>query len=670
MRVTVEWLADFVRTAAGAAEIGDLLTMQGLELERIDDSDLGPVLDFKVTPNRGDCLSVLGLARELCAKDPVRYAPTELFLRLARPAAKTAPPNLIEIQDPDLCPRYALGILKELPAGQTSDRIERRLTAAGMRPINLMVDLTNYVMLELGQPLHAFDFDKLQGGRIVVRQAMPGEKIKTLDGVGRPVAPPMLMICDVERPVAVAGVMGGEDSEITSSTRNILLESASFDPVSVRKTRKALGMSTEASYRFERHVDPAGVVRAIERCAELIREATGLDVLSEIQDLAFPAETPEVAVHEAKWNRLLGLEVPRASAAASLQALGCSGRESEAGLCVTPPTWRADLRLEEDFVEEIGRLWGYEKIAEALPFGSTPLGGEEPKARFRSRVADAIVDLGFTEVVNHTFGGSSPLDPETEAVELRNPAAPELAYLRRSLLPGISKSAAKNRGRALSIFEIGHIFSTNSERRSLGIFMSGEIEPEHWENSSKTKADFFAMKGVVKELCDTLGRSPIFSLSSDPRFRTGRRAEVSVYGRIVGIFGEISAQVAEELDLPQGCLAAEIDIDTLHECKETARIYTPVSQFPAVRRDLAFVIDKDVQYEKIESAIRSVVGSIAERVWLFDVFAGKGVPEGKHSLGVAHLLRAEDRTLTDKEANDARSRALAAVASMGGSERT
>ena len=670
MRVTVEWLADFVASDAGAAEIGDLLTMQGLELERMDDSELGPVLDFKVTPNRGDCLSVLGLARELSAKDPVRFAPTELFLRVARSSAKTAAPKLIEIQDRDLCPRYALGIVKELPSGQTPDRIKRRLTAAGMRPISLMVDITNYVMLELGQPLHAFDLEKLQGSRIVVRQAKPGEKIKTLDAVDRSVTPPMLMICDAEHPVAVAGVMGGEDTEISPATRNILLESAFFDPVSVRKTRRALGMSTEASYRFERHVDPAGVVRAIERCAELIREATGSDVLSEIQDLAFPTEAPEVALREAKWNHLLGLKIPLASAAASLQSLGCSVRECQSGLCVTPPSWRADLRLEEDFVEEIGRLWGYEKIAEALPFGSTPLGGEEPKARFRSRVAEAMADIGFTEVVNHTLGSPSPLDPQTEPVQLRNPAAPELAYLRRSLLPGIAKSAAKNRGRALSLFEIGHVVSKSSESRSLGILFSGEIDPGHWEHSSKTRADFFAMKGAIEELLSTLGRSPTFADSSDPRFRAGRRAQVSVGGSTVGIFGEIAAEIAEELDLPQGCLAAEVDIDALFDCEEQPRIYTAVSQFPAVRRDIAFVIDKSVQYAKIESAISSAVGDIAERIRLFDVLSGKGVPEGKHSLGVALLLRAEDRTLTDEEANEARARAFGAVAALGAIERT
>ncbi|MGI8923650.1 MAG: phenylalanine--tRNA ligase subunit beta [Fimbriimonadales bacterium] len=662
MKVAVEWLKEFVETDATPDEIGSVLTMLGLEME----SEEGGVLDFKVTPNRGDCLSILGLARELAAKDPLRFKPTEIFLTvLSTPPSAADGSGIATIVDWDHCSRYAAGVFRGVTIGPSSETIQRRLAASGMRPINIIVDTTNYVMLELGQPLHAFNLDKLSEGRIVVRSARVGEKLKTLDGVDRELKPGMLVICDAERPVAIAGVMGGEDSEVSGSTRNILLESAHFDPVSVRKTRKALGTTTEASYRFERFVDPDGAARAILRFAELL----GKPVAS-IHDSYRPVEPRWIEVREARWNRLLGMEVPKAAAAASLNALGCRVEETKGGLRATPPTWRNDLTLEEDLIEEIGRLWGYDKIPEALPFGSASQGGESVDAAIRTQTRNAMLRLGFTEVANHTLTDHSPLDSCGEKVQLRNPAAPELAFLRNSILPGMARTAAKNRGRSLRLFEIGRIFTADHESRSLAFLLSAKLTPDYWKDATGPDADFYAAKGVVEQVASLLGRDVEFEPSTDHRFHSNRQAKVMVGGICTGIIGEVQADTAESLDLHPGVLMGELNIETVFSFDRRKIEYEPISHHPSVRRDMAFSIAKDVSYSEIESAILSAIGENAEEVWLFDVYEGKGIPDGEHSLGVAVLLRHRSRTFTDDEANDFRARAFNAIKILGAKERT
>lgn len=676
MKVTVEWLKEYVETDASAEEIGNVLTMLGLELETIEDSPLGPVLDFKVTPNRGDCLSVIGLARELCAKDVHRFKPTKLFAEAVRgwprgDEDKSPEQELVKIEAPDLCTRYACRLFENIAIANSSERIGQRLSACGMRPINVVVDTTNYVMLELGQPLHAFDRDLLEEGRIVVRTAREGENMTTLDGAKRKLRDDMLMICDASTPVAIAGVMGGENSEVSQNTKRLLLESAQFDPASIRRTRRALGMSTEASYRFERYVDPAGVVRALNRFADLLREQTGIDSMAGVYDAyPKPPKLKTIEVREFKWKKLLGMEVPVAAAASSLQAIGCEVREIEGGLKCVPPTWRSDLALEEDLVEEIGRLWGYEKIPEELPFGSTPQGGESKSAAFKTAARNAMLRLGFTEVANHTLTAPSSLDSRGEPVVLRNPAAPELAQLRTSLLPGIARNAAKNRSRALRLFEIGRVFFDDTEMRMAALLMSGKLYPEDWRGKNDESAGFFALKGVVEELYRLLHRAPAFGDADDRRFMSAKAAKiVRGDGRRVGVLGQIAPAIAEEFDLPRETFLCEVCLDRLFESEELVPSYKPISNFPPVRRDIAFIIEKSVAYAEIEAAIHKSAGSDLEAIKLFDVFEGKGIPAGKHSLAVALHLRAQNKTLTDEEANQARERAVEALRSLGAEPR-
>jgi phenylalanyl-tRNA synthetase beta chain len=535
-----------------------------------------------------------------------------------------------------------------------------------MRPIDSIVDTTNYVMLELGQPLHAFDLLQLRDGRIVVRTARPGETMKTLDGKERKLTPDMLMICDAERPVAVAGVMGGENSEVAQDTTEILLESAHFDPVSIRRTRKALGMSTEASYRFERFVDPELCLAAARRVAELL--GLSLPDTSDWSDV-YPGKAERVAVlvRESRWNGLMGMEIPRAAAGAILAGLGCKVEEAEGGLSVVPPSWRNDLQIEEDLVEEIGRMWGYENIPEALPYGS-PMGGYGTEAEFRKRIKSALLRLGFVETLTHSLCAPSALSAG-DGVAIRHAASPELSTLRTSMLPGIAEVAAKNRGRSLALFEIGRVFADGSERRSLGVLVSGEVFAPHWSGGKPATQDFYSLKGAAEELAGLLRRGLSWGASEDVRFHPGRRASVLTAGAAIGILGELAPSICEELDLAPGTLAGEIDVDALMAAEEQVPVYQPLSHFPAMRRDFAVVIPAGVRYAQIEDALRSAAEGLAEKIWLFDVYEGKGIDPGHRSIGVAALLRRVDRTLTDEEANAFTERGFAALEALGGKRR-
>ncbi len=675
MRLTHEWVCEYVETVASPQEIADTLTMLGHEVEAIEQSDLGAVLAVKVTPNRGDCLSVLGIARELAASDPTRFQPTELMREAIRgwtlgDEATPLSATSVTIETPDLCPRYAARVWNEAPMQASADWMQARLVACGMRPINVIVDTTNYVMLELGQPLHAFDLDLLREERIVVRTARPGEKMRTLDGIEREFSTEMMLICDAERPVAVAGVMGGEETEVTQTTKRILLESAHFQPASVRRTRRALNLPTEASHRFERHVDPEGVVRALNRFALLLSQQTGVAQEPGVCDL-YPgrSELQPVQVREARWNLLLGMEVPRAAAAASLNSIGMRVAETEEGLTATPPSWRADIAIEEDLVEEIGRLAGYENMPERLPEGSTPQGGESALTSLRTRARDAMLRLGFIEVVTHSLRAPSPLDAPCDPIRLRNPASPEVSVLRNSLLPGLADAARRQHDDSFFLFEVGRVFLPEAERVCIAGLMRGQLLPEHWRSGHAAEVDVFTLKGALQEVGARLHRLPAFEQSNDERFHPAKQARVVVAGQDVGVMGELSRLLVERMHLQPSLFAFEMDLTSLLELPEATPRYKPFSAFPHVRRDIAIEVPKDVPYAQIERLIRESAAGLLEEVWLFDVYEGKGIEEGKHSLGIAMTLRHMEKTLTDEEANEVRERVLQALASLGAKQR-
>lgn len=666
-------LLDFVQTDRSADAIGELFTMAGFEVEEIVEVLGEPVFDVKVMSNRGDGLSVFGLAREVLAKD-VDAQPTALYDRAAerfenhRTAVAGPNPATVTIETED-CNRFACRYFERPPNGESPDWLRKRLEQIGQRSLGILVDLTNYVMLELGQPLHVFDYDLLKGGRIVVRKARPGERLTTLDGQEHDLSPDQMMVCDAERPVGVAGVMGGLHTEVGPMTKRVLLEAAQFQNTSVRRTRRQLGLSTEASYRFERSVDPDGVVAAIERFSELL-DFEG----SEIVDVyPRPIQRSVVEVHLDRANRLLGMSIRHEEAKGYLERLGMTVIGHGDPYSVIPPTWRPDIVREVDLVEELGRVHGYERIPEALPEGTTTQGGLKGIYLQEEQFMRAAVRAGFTQTVSQSLRDLHPLDASEEhRIGPRNPASPDSAWLRDSLLPCLSDAALRNGARNLHLFEVGRVFRGDPgayvERKVAGFLSTGELLPANRKGEPVPVADFFSLKGALEQMAAEAGFE--FSLkpaeSADRRLHPTRQAVLACGGVGVGILGQIHPEVARALKLPPATILAELDLKEAFALGAKEIVVHSISRNPAVGRDISLLIDKSVPYSRIASVIEASAGPVLERQWLFDEFEGPTIPEGKHSLGIGLLLRKFGENFTDEEANQVRERVVEALAELGG----
>jgi phenylalanyl-tRNA synthetase beta chain len=648
-------LHDFVRTSLSAEELGDLLTMAGFELEGIETVDGEPVLDIKVMSNRGDGLSVFGLAREVLAKDAASE-PTELYRRAANRFADLptdGPSNPVDatIVTKD-CLRYAGRVFEGVQNGEAPTWIRERLTQAGMRPISLLVDLTNYVMLELGQPLHAFDLDKLPGGFVSIGNATKGTPLTTLDGKTHVLQQGQMVIANLMGPIAVAGVMGGESTEVSSTTTRVFLESAAFLNTSVRRTRKQLGLNTEASYRFERSVDPDGVIAAILRFTELL----GIPG-SEIVDV-YPGKVNRdpIALRPERVRLLLGMEVSDAEAETHLRRLGMDVRKEGDRLMVVPPSWRPDIVREEDLVEEVGRVHGFDRIPETPLRGTTMLGGPQGALLLEDRLREAVVRLGYVQAVSHSLRDLHPLDGLGERVGPRNPGSPEAAYLRNSMLPGLAEAAARNGGKDLRLFEVGRAFDP-AERRRLGLLTTDG-------------SGFFGLKGDLLAAAESVGVClELRPATGDSRLHPGRSASIWAGGQEVGFLGQIHPEVGEALDLPAESVVAEVYVEPLLAASTDERKLRPVSRNPANPRDIALLIDKSVPYSRIEEKIVGAGGDLLERVRLIEVYTGASIPEGKHSLTIRLVFRKVGGNLTDEDANQARDGVVAALTELGGTTR-
>jgi phenylalanyl-tRNA synthetase beta chain len=679
MKFPYAMLLDYVSTKLSAVEVGDLFTMAGFELEGLEQVANEWVLDVKVPSNRGDGLSVFGLAREVLAKDPAAKA-TALYEqavgRFTMPdedeAGETGRLTSVEIETPE-CSRYACRVFRGATSGQSPEWMRQRLAVAGQRPISLLVDLTNYVMLELGQPLHAFDLDKLRGGRIVVRSARAGEKLTTLNGDEHELKTGQMMICDAERPVAAAGIMGGLETEVTDSTSNVLLESAHFVNTAVRRVRNQLGLNTEASYRFERSVDPEGVVAALNRFAMLLAEAGGPKAVTGVVDVYPSKPSPEpVELRMSRAVRLMGMDFTAEQAKRYLERLGMSVSGDGEPYTVVPPTWRPDIVREDDLVEEVGRVHGYERIPEHLVIGSTPQGGPQGAYLRIDKIREATLRCGFDQMMSHTMREEHPLDaPNVGRVVVRNPVSPETASLRSSLLPCLAEAARKNGGRDLHLFEIGRVFfhqGSRKEERNIAFLSTGALANGHWVKNEAPSADFFSLKGVLEEVLAAAHVEGVFGQSSDPRMHPTRQAVVTAGGETVGVIGQIHPDVAAACDLEPGVVLAELNLEVLPPADEKNKMKL-VSRNPAVRRDIAILVSKQVVYSTIERVIAETGGAVLEKQWLFDVYEGKGIPEGSHSLAIALQLRKPAGNFTDEEANQVRDRVVQALVGLGATMR-
>jgi phenylalanyl-tRNA synthetase beta chain len=700
MKVPISWLKEYVELDLSAEQVATKVTMGGLEVEGIEESPIGPVLDVYVTPNRGDCLSVVGVAREVAALlgttlELPSFGETE-------DGAKPVGIASVSIEDPDLCPRYSAQIINSVSIGPSPDWLRERLEAVGQRSVNNVVDVTNYVMLEMGQPLHAFDFDLLAGGRIIVRQAREGEKITTLDGEKRELASPMLVIADSESPVAIAGIMGGAASEVTDETTRILLESAHFSPLSVRRTSRTLALRTEASYRFERVVDPEGVVAAIRRCAELLRQmgaGTPVGGIIDVYPRVFP--TRRLTLRARRASELLGMELDAETCTRCLTSLGfgVSHSTDDGALSVAVPSNRSDITIEEDLVEEVGRIYGYENIPETLPSGTTTRGGDSRLGEFISEIQGTLAACGMREVVTHSLTGPSFFDSPADAsrrVAVRNALSAGVANLRQSLLPTLVDVAQSNSSRGqhdLALFEVGRIWQNEVmdtgeepsavEYLSVAGLMVGSHQRPSWRDGGKTKpADYVTIKGVVDRLLENLHiaeytvRPVAERAEMIPQLHPGRSATISLGGgRPDGVIGELHPVIASKLDLRNRIYVFEISLESLQRMSRTSAVgYRPISRQQAVLRDIAPRVADNVTFAAVSAAIESGDIPYLSDYRLTDLYRGTPLPENVKSLTVALTFAhhpatpADDRAVSETEVNEALARIRAELVAKCGAE--
>ncbi|HHV79954.1 MAG TPA: phenylalanine--tRNA ligase subunit beta [Firmicutes bacterium] len=618
------------------------------------------VLDL--TPNYASCLSVLGVAYEAAAitKRPVRN-PLKLHPDVARGLSGVS----VTIEDAELCPRYAAKLVRSVEVGMSPPWMQWRLHMAGMRPINNIVDVTNYVMLEVGQPLHAFDFDKL-GNKIVVRRACQGETIVTLDGEKRELSPEMLLITDSHRPVAIAGVMGGLDTEVTLDTKTVLLEAALFKPASIRRTSGSLGIRSEAAIRFEKGVDPSIQPLAAERAAQWIeRLGAGIAVPGVVDEHPNPLRPKTVSLRLDRALEIIGVQIPKPEAISLLQSLDFEIRDHGDTLAVTVPARRVDIDSEIDLVEELARTYGFENIPATSLRDSTVPGGKTPEQTAVDQVREFMMGCGLQEIITPSLIGPgdlkrSGLEAEiAHSIRLANPIVEDQSLLPRSLLPGMLKVMAYNIAHGsnrLKLFEIGKAYFAKSlplqelpdERLKLSIGATGEQFPVHWDNPRR-QVDFYWMKGIVEALMARLGIDAGFVQSHETQYHPYRQALVIAGPHTLGSIGELHPDIQSAWDLPSRVLVAELDLDLLLELRKMNRTCQPIPRYPCVERDIAFVVGESVPFGQIAKAILEAGRPLAVEAKLFDVFKGSWVPEGKRSLAVRITYRAEDRTLTDSE---------------------
>jgi phenylalanyl-tRNA synthetase beta chain len=687
MRVPVAWLREFVEVpedTAGLEAFCDALTMAGLEIEEILETPGGPTLYTKITPNRGDWASVYGTAREAAAA--LRRALKPLPAPLAAGIGEAGRYGSVSIEDADACPRYAAKIIRGVKVGPTPTWLQERLYAAlgdKYKPINSIVDITNYVMLELGQPLHAFDLDTLPEGKIVVRQAHEGETLTTLDEVERKLAPGMLCICDVEKPIAIAGIMGGGPTEITAGATNILLESAHFDPLSVRRTSRRLDLRTEASYRFERYVDPALVPGTAERAARMIVEIAGGEAVPGLIDVVAKKVPPRRLIARVERIRaLLGVDVDRDEMIAGLERLGISVERSAGALDCLIPSWRPDLTIEDDIAEEVGRIaLGYGNLPETEPPVLDPRGGDSARGRFLTAVRESLVRQGLQEVHSHSLTAPSPLaTPEEEArrVVVRSALSPELSTLRASLWPNLLHIVARAHAsgiRDIAIFEVGPIYLKEEisdgyvEPLRISGSLAGSAMPPAWSLKPEGyPTDLFFAKGVVEELLATLGiRGATFAPATHPNTHPGRTAAVSIGGKTIGLIGELSEATVEGMDLPRRTYVFDLDGDALLRLAAGTQVrYTPLPRYPAVVRDLAPVFPTKTPYTEIERTAVEAAGPLLESLRLTDVYAGANVGEGNRALTLRFTFRSPAGTLKDADVEAVLAQVRDALTTIGG----
>ena len=674
MKVSLNWLKEFVDFTAEPGQLKADLTMVGLNVESLAQTGGDWVLDVEVTTNRPDCLSHYGVAREVATVYRKNLKRLEIFAKES--GARSSEEISIQILDPDLCARYCGRVIQNVRVKPSPGWLVKRLEAVGQRPINNVADVTNYVLMELGHPLHAFDLQRLRERKIIVRRALPGEQLRTLDGTNRVLTSDNLVIADAQRAVALAGVMGGEDSQIFSTTRSVLLECAWFDPLSIRRTAKAHGMHTEASHRFERGADIDMAPLAIGRAAELIAEVAGGEILRGLVDVyPAPRRREDLVLRRSEIRRVLGADIPWEDVERTLRSLGfVTERRGTEGWRVTPPSFRLDVNKEIDLVEEVARQFGYDR----LPARLRPAPPRPERDLLREKemaVSNLLCSLGYYEAIQ-----SSLVDPEENSrfsdqtpVILANPLSQDASALRSSAAPSMVHALRWNLDRDqndVRLFELGKTYGLSSsgalaERRVLSLGLTGHRRPPSIHDSERP-LDFFDLKGDLEVLLGLFEIPGVqFETAECAHYESSQSGRFSSQGQSLVIFGRVSREIERDYKLRQPAWLAEVDFDRLVAFPLHSRVFRPFSKFPAVERDFSLVIPERVTFARLEAALRDLALEEIQRLHPVDLFRGGSIPAGHYSLLLRVTFQSRAHTLTSEEISAASQRVMAALEPLG-----
>jgi len=681
MKISPNWIRDFVSPTASDRDVAEALTVSGIAIEGYFGEGADQTWEAEITTNRVDAMNHYGVAREVSAIYDLDLVP------LAPKVIESGPSNFsIEIEDAEGCARYTARIVRGVKIAPAPKSVAHRLELVEQRSISNVADASNYVLNEIGQPTHAFDLDKLAGGKIIVRRARAGETITTLDGVERKLAPEDLVIADAVKPVAIAGVMGGEATMITYATKNVLIESAWFDPASIRRTSRRLGMHTDASHRYERGADVGITQTACARVAELIVASAGGAVSTEIDAVARTIAQPRIELASSEVKRILGVEIPPSEIARILHRLGFGVEQFNAEgsgpeFMVTVPTWRLDVEREIDLIEEVARIYSYLKIPGTLPSFA---GGvvELPNARKQAALRQRLLALGYNESLSSTFipQEDARFFASPEPVRIANPLSEEASYMRTTLVPGLLLQAAYNLNRGntdVRLFEAGHVYAKQGESGDVNLdehnslaFVSTGAARQSSVHGKPEPLTFFHVKGDLEQLLAAFEAADLtFDRTVPTWLHPGRSARAQVAGKTVAIFGQLHPEVAAARKLKQDVFVAEVFVEAMYELALRQPTYTPISRYPAVERDFSFVLPDALEFESIRLKLAALGIAELAAVLPAETFRGGSLAAGTYSFLLRVRFQSAERTLRDDEVANWSQQIVKALESLGGSLR-
>lgn len=670
MRISLYWLREYVEADLPLSQLVEKLNMIGLLVEDWKEADGDIILDIETYANRPDTLGHLGVAREVAA---VLNVPLK---KKAWPITEREEESskLVEIQikDADLCPRYCGIIVKNIPVGPSPEWLRKRVEAMGLKSVSNVVDVTNYVLFSTAHPIHAFDLEKISGNKIIVRKAEKGETLKSLEGKDIFLSPEMLVIADEEKPVALAGVIGGEESGVTEKTHHVFIESAYFDPLSIRKTSKETGIVTEASYRFERGADVSFPPQAALMAASLLTQMGGVATRGVVDVYPRPRKVKTLILRHHRIGELLGLEVDKEFIFRTLSSLGFDIQEENSGIYkVKIPFFRVDIEREADLIEEIARFYGYDRIPSQIPPLQKLEPVPDPRRERIEKLRQLLFHQGFDEFINFSF-----FDPQKEPlfktgknpIQIRNPISSKASVLRTTLVAGLMENVLwnKNRGaEGIHAFEIGNVYYWEKqkicEQLSLGLVTTGNLDDLQWQGKNE-RTDFFHLKGTCEFLMEHLRYKPYaFEEDDYPFFEPGYSLSLSYKEEKIGHLGLLRRDILDSYSLEESVWAAELDLASLFEKQPQSFRFSPVARFPSVTRDVSFLADRDTTYRRIKEEVEKLDIPYLEEFILYDIFSGSSIPKGKISLSLRFVFRHPQRTLLAEEVDKDQERIIQAL---------